>query len=389
MPDATSRLSLPVIAPSQAQKHVTHNEALIVLDALVQLSVLDVLSTAPPTPAEGDRFLVGAGATGAFAGHVDHIAALQDGAWLFFAPVQGWIVWNAAEDVALVFDGVAWVDLKPRRADRFGIAMDADGTNRLSVASEAFLLTHDGDDCRIKVNKAIAGDTASLLFQTDFSGRAEIGLAGDDKFHVKISPDGSVWSEIWVADPATGQVGMGTGVPTARLQLQGATLPQAQLKCRTEATSALLGGGIVLHHNNAAGALPVANDRLGYVLFGATDGSTSRQGGGIAVYADGNYSSSSLPTRFAFETAPVGSASRQARLTIGSDGNVGVGVTVPAARLDVDGPVKVKSYTVAGLPAATTGAGAVVFVSNESSGAVLAFSDGTDWRRVTDRAVVS
>lgn len=52
--------------------------------------------------------------------------------------------------------------------------------------------------------------------------------------------------------------------------------------------------------------------------------------------------------------------------------------------------VKVPSYTVAGVPSASTeGAGAIIFVSNESGGAVLAFSDGTNWRRVTDRAIIS
>lgn len=48
------------------------------------------------------------------------------------------------------------------------------------------------------------------------------------------------------------------------------------------------------------------------------------------------------------------------------------------------------SFTVAGLPSAgTAGAGRLVYVSNESGGAVPAFSDGAAWRRVTDRAVVS
>lgn len=51
-------------------------------------------------------------------------------------------------------------------------------------------------------------------------------------------------------------------------------------------------------------------------------------------------------------------------------------------------PTAFPSYTVAGLPAATTAA-QIVYVSNETGGAVLAFSDGTNWRRVTDRAVVS
>jgi hypothetical protein len=48
-----------------------------------------------------------------------------------------------------------------------------------------------------------------------------------------------------------------------------------------------------------------------------------------------------------------------------------------------------KSYTVATLPAAATYPRGVIYVSNETGGATLAFSDGTNWRRVQDRAVVS
>ena len=49
----------------------------------------------------------------------------------------------------------------------------------------------------------------------------------------------------------------------------------------------------------------------------------------------------------------------------------------------------VKSYTVSGVPSASTAEGQIIYVSNETGGAVLAFSDGTNWRRVTDRAVIS
>jgi len=44
---------------------------------------------------------------------------------------------------------------------------------------------------------------------------------------------------------------------------------------------------------------------------------------------------------------------------------------------------------VAGVPSAAAAAGQIIYVSDESSGAVLAFSDGSNWRRVTDGAVVS
>lgn len=47
------------------------------------------------------------------------------------------------------------------------------------------------------------------------------------------------------------------------------------------------------------------------------------------------------------------------------------------------------SYTVATLPDAESNEAVMIYVSDEAGGAVPAFSDGTDWRRVTDRAVVS
>lgn len=55
------------------------------------------------------------------------------------------------------------------------------------------------------------------------------------------------------------------------------------------------------------------------------------------------------------------------------------------------GPLKLRPATVAGLAAypAADWTGAVIFVSDETGGPVIAFSDGTDWRRVTDGAVVS
>jgi predicted Rdx family selenoprotein len=47
-----------------------------------------------------------------------------------------------------------------------------------------------------------------------------------------------------------------------------------------------------------------------------------------------------------------------------------------------------QEYTVATLPDAG-GDFRLIYVSDEAGGAIPAFNDGTDWRRVTDRAVVS
>jgi hypothetical protein len=76
----TTHLLLPYLAAAQAQKHVTHNEALRLLDGLVQLAVLDRTRTAPPTsPADGDRHIVASGATGLWAGWDLNVAYWVDG----------------------------------------------------------------------------------------------------------------------------------------------------------------------------------------------------------------------------------------------------------------------------------------------------------------------
>jgi hypothetical protein len=54
-----------------------------------------------------------------------------------------------------------------------------------------------------------------------------------------------------------------------------------------------------------------------------------------------------------------------------------------------DHPIRLASYTVDTLPAAGESSAGLIYVSDEAGGAVPAFSDGTNWRRVTDRAIVS
>ena len=109
MSDTTTHLGLPYLLAAQAQKHVTHNEALRLLDAMVQLSVLDRTRTAPPaSPADSNRHLVASAATGLWAGWDLNIAFWIDGAWIRLVPRTGWLVWVAAEGIFLVWTGSAW-----------------------------------------------------------------------------------------------------------------------------------------------------------------------------------------------------------------------------------------------------------------------------------------
>jgi len=104
----TVHLKLPELAAAQAQKHVTHNEALLLLDALVQLAVISrSLSSPPASPLQGDRYLVGPSPTRACAGHVGDLAFWLDGVWRFAAPRVGWRLWSIAEAKLLVWNGTA------------------------------------------------------------------------------------------------------------------------------------------------------------------------------------------------------------------------------------------------------------------------------------------
>ncbi len=212
----TALLRLPYIASNQSQKHVTHNEALRMLDALVQLSVADRDLSAPPAdPEEGTRYIVAGGASGAWTGWEGSIAAFLDGAWMRFQPLAGWLAWVTDESRLLCHDGAVWSDfvstsfgvaLAGGTFDKIGINATADTTNRLALASAASLFNHAGNGHQIKVNKAAATDTNSLLFQTNWSGRAEMGCAGEDDFSFKVSADGSSWTTALKIARATGRM---------------------------------------------------------------------------------------------------------------------------------------------------------------------------------------
>jgi len=208
MSDTTVNLEMPYILPSQAQKHVTHNEALQRLDAIVQLTFSATLAAPPATPEEGECFAITAPASGEWSGRGGRIAMWQDGAWLYLVPRAGWRAWDVSSNTLLVHDGEGWTPA-PLPANSacqtLGVSTTADNANRLAVAAPATLLTHAGEGHQLKINKATPADTASLLFQSDWRGFAEMGLAGNNSFAVKVS-NGTDWvSALAIAPTGTVQ----------------------------------------------------------------------------------------------------------------------------------------------------------------------------------------
>lgn len=224
--DNTANLGLPFIVSGQAQKHVTHNDALKTLDAVVQLVLVNVqVDTPTQTPTEGDAFGVGDMPTAQWAGKAGQIAVWQDGAWRFITPSDGWCAVCLADDSLRVFKNGSWQDVVSQSVEALeilGINATGDVTNRFALASDASLFSHLTGDHRLKINKADSIDTASLHFQTDFNSHAEIGLTGNNNLSVRVSSDGTNWRDAMSVDADTGRVGIGVSEPAYNLEIDGA-----------------------------------------------------------------------------------------------------------------------------------------------------------------------
>jgi hypothetical protein len=144
MSDATTNLLLPWLLAAQAQKHVTHNEALRRLDGITQLAVLDRDLTAPPaSPADGACWIVAAGASGDWSGWDGDVAMWSDGAWLRLPARIGWRAWAIDEGKLLVRTAAGWIALEAGGGGGSTPGSDVDvavgpagGTTGLAVAEE-------------------------------------------------------------------------------------------------------------------------------------------------------------------------------------------------------------------------------------------------------------
>lgn len=224
MSDQTLRLELPYILPSQALKHVTHNEALRLIDGLVHLAISDRTLTAPPAMlADGDRFIVATGASGAWAGEDGKLAAWQEGAWSFATPRTGWLAWAVPEARLLVFDGAAWVPAALTSVDPIalvGVNATADLGHRLTVKSDGVLFSHDDvtpgtGDILLTLNKGAAGRDAALVFEDGWVAGALAGLLGDDDFTVKVTADGTTYRTGFTIERSSGAARFPSGVAHA------------------------------------------------------------------------------------------------------------------------------------------------------------------------------
>lgn len=107
----TPRFDLPMLAVAQARKEQTHNEALVLIDALAHPAIEAVVSdpdTLAGPIAAGAMWVIGSGAVGAWAGRSGQIAVASDNGWRFVTPVDPMTVWRKSSGSEYRFAAGNW-----------------------------------------------------------------------------------------------------------------------------------------------------------------------------------------------------------------------------------------------------------------------------------------
>ena len=216
--ETTQKHNLPYIMAAQAQKHVTHNEALRTIDSIIHIAVLSRTASSPPTsPQASDGYLIPSGATGVWSDKENTVQVWEDEAWATHVPQDGWAIWVRDENKFIIFDDGQFQNLEDTvladldelaNIQRLAINSAADANNRLSLQANSSLFSHEGNDHRLTINKAQSADTASIIFQNGWSARAEMGLVGDDNYSFKVSIDGSTYAQAIQIAADSGEVSL-------------------------------------------------------------------------------------------------------------------------------------------------------------------------------------
>jgi hypothetical protein len=199
MSDTSTNLTLPYLFGGQAQKHVTVNESLRRLDAIVQLAVASATaSTQPANPADGAVHIVPPGKSGAqWSSFSDHsLAYYRDGSWEQIIPREGWLAHARDTDQLLHFTGAAWTMYAP------GQALAVSSSDRLLGRASAGAGPAEEIACTAAGRALIDDANASAQRTTLGLGTAAVKNTGGSGDAVPLLNAVNTWSATQVIQPA-------------------------------------------------------------------------------------------------------------------------------------------------------------------------------------------
>lgn len=137
----TTRFELPLLFAGQAQKEGFVNETTARIDAVMHGAIEGELAAPPAVPADGQTWLVGAAASGAWLGQAGKLAARQSGNWLFITPRDGMKLLNRASGQEMRYSG-SWKSAVRPALPSGGATVDAEA--RTTIAALLAALTTAG-----------------------------------------------------------------------------------------------------------------------------------------------------------------------------------------------------------------------------------------------------
>lgn len=196
MSDQSSRLGLTYLAAAQAQKHVTVNESLLRLDAMVQLSAKSATTAAQPgSPADGDIYILPSGKSGAAWAAMANgaLAYYRDGVWEELTPKHGWQCYVEDDDVLLARDASDWKRIAASDEHRLVFTPGGDG-----VVSIYRIDTTRVQNPRTATISSISSDTITLTTSDAglFFGANMAGVAYARVWNTSKTPNQSAWVKL-------------------------------------------------------------------------------------------------------------------------------------------------------------------------------------------------
>lgn len=280
---STARLNIDYLSASQSQKHVTVNEGLRKLDAIVQLAVASSTTAAQPgSPADGDCYILPAGKTGAAWGPMTNLAIAYyvDGAWMQLTPHEGWLALVKDTDLLLYYTGAAW-----------------------SLFPVAKLLTFSATD-RI-AGRATAGAGAAEEITCTAAGRA---LIDDANAAAQRATLGNASTAQWFrGDGTISQSLTSNSTNSTYIELANTAASGKTYAFFSSGGGPMAAGGFGVF-DSTAGAQRMSIYTDGGVTFGAPTGGSKGDG---TLNAKAVYDDNTLLTCYVFDQALDGAASLQ------------------------------------------------------------------------------
>ena len=138
--NVSARHALPYLIAGQAQKELTHNEALAIIDVLLHAAFEDQLASPPIGLVNSDAgkcWLVANGpqgdAEGEWAGYTDHIACWTGSGWRFAPPVTGMKIWHKNNSAQWLYIGGQWTGPATVPDASNGSIVDSEARNSLNM----------------------------------------------------------------------------------------------------------------------------------------------------------------------------------------------------------------------------------------------------------------